>query len=167
MSITCVGLTDNQFLVQSHIGQIIFSSTLDTEDKVKQLYGGNKWVKIEGKFLLGASDKYVNGDIGGEETHVLTINESPSHTHNRGTMNIHGSYNVFWSTVNTLAGAFYGSFPTRNGASVGSDSGTQYYDVIDFDAARNWTGETSSVGDNQPHNNMPPFRTVYIWERTA
>ena len=80
MSITCVGLADNQYLVQSHIGQIIFSSTLDTEDKVKQLYGGNKWVKIEGKFLLGASDKYANGDVGGEETHVLTINESPSHT---------------------------------------------------------------------------------------
>ena len=34
MSITCVGLADNQYLVQSHIGQIIFSSTLDTEDKV-------------------------------------------------------------------------------------------------------------------------------------
>ena len=23
------------------------------------------------------------------------------------------------------------------------------------------------VGGNQPHNNMPPYLTVYIWQRTA
>lgn len=26
---------------------------------------------------------------------------------------------------------------------------------------------TSQEGGNQPHNNMPPYKTVYIWERTA
>lgn len=51
MSITCVSLTDNRFLVQSYIGQIIFSSTLDTEDKVKQLYGGNRWEDVN-RFVL-------------------------------------------------------------------------------------------------------------------
>lgn len=24
---------------------------------------------------------------------------------------------------------------------------------------------TTSTGGNQPHNNMPPYKTVYIWER--
>lgn len=27
--------------------------------------------------------------------------------------------------------------------------------------------ETSSVGNNQPHNNMPPYKVVNIWRRTA
>lgn len=26
---------------------------------------------------------------------------------------------------------------------------------------------TTSTGVNQPHNNMPPYKAVYIWERTA
>ena len=26
---------------------------------------------------------------------------------------------------------------------------------------------TSSVGGSQPHNNMPPYKSVYIWERTV
>jgi len=26
---------------------------------------------------------------------------------------------------------------------------------------------TSKVGGNQPHENMPPYKAVYIWERTA
>ena len=146
MSITCVGLTDNQFLVQSHIGQIIFSSTLDTEDKVKQLYGGNKWVKIEGKFLLGASDKYANGDVGGEETHVLSASEMPSHYHK----------DMQWGTN---SGNYFGVNPNSVNTSrwVFSYSGT----------AGDANFYTSTEGGSQAHNNMPPYRTVYIWERTA
>ena len=37
-------------------------------------------------------------------------------------------------------------------------------------ASYNSTGDTFSLtsnGGNQAHNNMPPYKTVYIWERTA
>ena len=27
--------------------------------------------------------------------------------------------------------------------------------------------KTSKVGGNKPHNNMPPYITVYVWKRTA
>ena len=44
------------------------------------LFGGT-WEKIEGKFLLSADESHEAGSIGGEETHVLTANEIPSHAH--------------------------------------------------------------------------------------
>ena len=44
------------------------------------LFGGT-WVKIEGKFLLSSSNSYATGTTGGEETHTLTIEEMPSHSH--------------------------------------------------------------------------------------
>ena len=31
----------------------------------------------------------------------------------------------------------------------------------------NSTWTSSSAGGSQPHNNMPPYKVVYIWERTA
>ena len=67
--------------IQSHVGMIIQTTTLDTEAKVKAIYGGIKWTKIEGRFLLGASSAYKVNSIGGEATHKLTVNEMPSHTH--------------------------------------------------------------------------------------
>lgn len=65
----------------SHVGQIIFSTTLDTEAKVIAQYGGTAWTQIEGKFILGASTDYAVESTGGEATHTLTINEIPSHSH--------------------------------------------------------------------------------------
>lgn len=36
-----------------------------------------------------------------------------------------------------------------------------------FTASKNWTGSTSSVGDNGAHNNMPPYLAVYMWKRVS
>lgn len=65
----------------SHIGMIIQSTTLDTEAKVKAIYGGTSWSKIEGRFLLGASSSYGVGTTGGSATHTMTTSEMPSHAH--------------------------------------------------------------------------------------
>ena len=45
------------------------------------LFGGT-WEEIQGKFLLGRSTGHAAGTTGGEETHTLTSNEMPAHTHN-------------------------------------------------------------------------------------
>lgn len=118
---------------QSYVGMIIHSTTLDTEAKVKAFYGGTTWVKIEGRFLLGTSSAHAIGSTGGEETHVLTINEMPSHNH--GYVKLSGSA----SNKDTASGSTWG----------------------EADAT------TGNRGGNQAHNNMPPYKTVYIWERTA
>ena len=45
-----------------------------------------------------------------------------------------------------------------SGSSIATDNGTKYEpDYI----------ESTSVGGNQPHNNMPPYLAVYAWKRTA
>lgn len=121
-------------LERSHIGQIIMSTTLNTQAKVIEQYGGTTWTKIEGRFLLGASSSYPVNATGGEATHTLTIEEMPNHEHN-----------LKYQT----GGRATGSEPDiGSGTNIGSET-------------------TASAGGGQPHNNMPPYKAVYIWERTA
>lgn len=43
--------------------------------------GTNGTPDLRDKFVLGAGTNHIVGATGGEETHKLTINEMPSHTH--------------------------------------------------------------------------------------
>lgn len=111
---------------------IIHSTKLDTMAKVVAIYGGTKWQKIEGRFLLGKSAVYAINATGGEATHTLTVNEMPSHRHS-----------IQWHARSDS------QFVVAQGN--GSNPDTSY---------------TSYEGGNQAHNNMPPYKVVYIWERT-
>lgn len=134
---------------------------------------GGTWEQIQDTFLLCSGSKYGAGSTGGEATHTLTQAESPAHTHTRGSMEIGG---FFSATIpdyhsNTAEGAFVGGGRDAgyNGANyrVGNSSPSTPMYGYDFYASRSWTGVTSSVGSNQPHNNMPPYLAVYVWKRTA
>ena len=128
---------------KSHVGMIIHSTTLDTMEKVIALYGGTEWVKIEGMFLLGQSEKYEINSTGGEETHTLTTTEMPAHNHyitTRYSKNGGGA-----SSANRGVADYYNT--------------AWYYEDYTTNST-NWTGDT------QAHNNMPPYKTVYICERT-
>ena len=99
------------------------------------------------------------------------------HSHGRGSMNITGGFDVWYSTLLNHTGAFAGSAPTKNGGSDGNNTQTTYYDHTDFDASRSWAGITSTVdnhqhttqdaGSGESHNNMQPYLAVAIWKRTA
>lgn len=81
----------------------------------------------------------TSGETGGEEKHTLTISEMPKHRHITG-----NAWDVCVS-------------PNFTGGSLNnSGSGTQWCYVSDPD-----------VGGNAAHNNMPPYTTCYIWQRTA
>lgn len=101
--------------------------------------GGGTWTQIQGRFLLGASSSYTAGSTGGEATHTLTTAEIPAHSHRAGWKR----YDAYGS--GTLDAAYWSN--GVEGANV------DYY--------------TSSVGGGTAHNNMPPYKVVYIWERTA
>ena len=126
----------------SHVGMIVHSTKLDTEAKVIAIYGGIKWTKIEGRFLLGQSTVYGINSIGGEAAHVLSVNEIPSHTHRP----------VGWVRGITTDGTYSHYTLGRLGTPGAVD---------------NWGQYVESTGGNGAHNNMPPYKTVYIWERTA
>ena len=124
--------------IQSHVGMIIQSTTLNTEDKVKAVYGGTTWTKIEGRFLIGSSSKYTVNSTGGEETVTLTIAQMPKHAHTIGSQGV-----VTNPVATNGGGAGWTKF-------TGSAQATR----------------TDSAGSGSPHNNMPPYKAVYIWERT-
>lgn len=52
---------------------------------------------------------------------------------------------------------------------VAQDStATWYHDNgFELNAADNWTGETSSVGEGNSHNNLPPYLSVYLFKRVS
>ena len=81
----------------------------------------------------------TSGETGGEEEHTLTVSEMPKHRHV-----VSGSWDICVS-------------PGFSGGSLKQcDSGTQWTYVSNPD-----------VGGNAAHNNMPPYTTCYIWQRTA
>lgn len=111
---------------------------LSTAQKVHDHFGFGTWEQIKDRFLLGAGDNYMAGSIGGSETVTLTTEEIPSHTHS-----------ITWR-LDATNGNYYTDPPGTS-----QNSGNRGF------------ATTGSTGDGQPHNNMPPYLTVYIWKRIA
>lgn len=106
-----------------------------------ELYGGT-WERIEGRFIMGASDTYPAGSTGGEATHTLTVGELPEHAHY---------------------------------LRIGNKSGVNKTRFIPYDESSSvsyWeekmkATQTATTGEGQPHNNIPPYYSMYIWRRVA
>jgi len=107
-----------------------------------ELFGGD-WTPISNVFLLAAGN-YPAGSIGGSATVTLTEAQMPSHNHQ------------------TNVGQYSSQQPTLSGTY--GDPGTAGYSEV-------WSGtvypRTYDTGGNQPHNNMPPYKAFYMWERIA
>ena len=115
----------------------IYISTNETSPET--LFGG-KWSEIHGAFLFANSELHQAGEIGGEEAHTLTVDEMPSHQH---------------------------SIPYPNAA--GPEEAAIGYPAVS-DTNKSWGAEmcqTKSAGNGAAHNNMPPYLSVYMWERES
>lgn len=119
------------------IGSIcMFKADIDPNE----LYGGT-WVRIKGKFILGADDSiYPLGSEGGEATHKLTVDEMPSHKHR---------YLLTYSNTGTISDKYL-----PDGSSINT---ANYQDSSYMEA----------TGGDQAHNNMPPYVALYIWTKIA
>lgn len=118
------------------------------------LFGGT-WEQIQGRFLLGMSSSYPAGSQGGEASHTLTTAEMPIHGHNPA--NEPGYYGFI---TNSQKAFTIGDMGSQSG------SGRYYpYASAAFDISRNTM--TGTTGGGNPHNNMPPYLSIYIWKRTA
>ena len=105
---------------------------------------GGTWEQIKDRFILAAGDTYAAGSTGGEATHTLTVNEMPRHNHDH----------VMWYRNQKFG---------LNGR--GGDVGSLR---LEFSSADCTDGIcTDFKGDSQPHNNLPPYLTAYIWRRIA
>lgn len=147
-------LGDNAFFTAQGAYPVgaIYLSVNDTDPAT--LFGGT-WERIsQGRFLIGAGANVANttdywgsyaagaenfpaGEMGGEVTHTLTVDEMPSHAH---------AERLEWS--NTKA---WGLTGTGQGANAVVDQGTA----------------TEATGGGKPHNNLPPYLVVFMWKRVS
>jgi hypothetical protein len=145
--------------VTSHVGMIVESTTLNTMAKVIAIYGGTSWIQHTGYFLYGASQDVMANQAqadGGEETVTLTAAQSGNQA-----QTITGGGHVHPVKVrhdNKLDGS-----GERLGNSYVSDADTIM--PIPTSGAHSHTVEAKDA--TEAHNNMPPYKNVYIWERVA
>jgi hypothetical protein len=108
-----------------------------------ELYGGT-WERIEGKFIIGASDTYPAGSTGGSATHTQTDAEMPSHFHGYGNQYSGDAHFAQW----------------------------QFYipDVVQITDAEGkncaWA-VTARSGNGKPMDILNPYYSTYIWRRVA
>lgn len=115
----------------------VYQTTFDTSPAV--LFGGS-WNQIKDKFLVGTGDSYAAKDTGGEATHILSVNEMPSHTH----------YPPVAVTYNGNAAMHRTLFATDS----------KEWNSGDANNAMTFTG------GGQAHNNLPPYYAVSTYTRT-
>lgn len=145
----------------SYVGLVIESTTLDTMAKVIEVYGGTTWVLHAGYFLYGAATGVSQGmpqADGGEASVALTSAQSglPAHNHPTG-----------------ANGERFQTRPRDSGTAAeqgGTIAGTGYYypksTMPGWGSLAN-TGNSDAQDAAEAHNNMPPYKNVYIWERVA
>lgn len=179
----------------SYVGQIIYTTTLRDESRVKKYYGEKtEWKKIGGRFILGVSSNPTSdlGSVnvcGGEVTHSLNIDEIPPHIH---------KFTPSSERKELVAQTTLGS--DSSSAVVGTNSGK----LVDNEDDHTWkeqmvfgcrtqqnrpdgvpkVSEVTIFGNKRDarcviddkistssrktsHKNVPPFYTMYIWERIA
>lgn len=126
---------------------------------------GGTWERLKGRFLIGAGavtdtnsntrfgsigaeePDFSSGETGGQYFHKLNVDEMPEHSHT-------GNY-------------YNGQNMSPNDGGSNPDSGYHYNWENGGSNSQNGFMFVASTGGNQPHNNMPPYLAVYMWQRTA
>ena len=114
---------------------------------------GCVWSPVSSHIFFRSSNVSISGNTwsysdggatGGEDEHILTIDEMPNHTHS-----------PVW-LYNTGATSWHSDSQPR----VSYGYWDQNYSTMNF-------GGMSSKGNDQPHNNLPPYQNIYIYQRVA
>ena len=131
----------------------IYISTSSTNPST--IYGGT-WERYgQGKTLVGLNESETEfstvNKIGGEKTHTLTVNEMPSHNHD-----------FRYSTDNAVT--FYNAGVGKDGTYTG-DNFLGFSNSVSLFAS--YVVVLSNTGSSQPHNNLQPYITVYMWKRVS
>lgn len=163
--------------VQDESGNAIFYSKAEVEAKIKEILAaqreedlarikfwasddptspasfiGGTWERIEGKFIMGASDTYPAGSTGGSATHAQTKEELYPHSHRLMQSGKDAKMNT----------ASMG----RNGPLTSDvDEYVAFGDSVQLFSSYSFTIET--VGGGQPMNILNPYYSAYVWRRVA
>ncbi len=113
-----------------------------------ELYGGT-WERIEGKFIMGASDTYPAGSTGGSATHTQAQDEIALHKHNQSMQDGSGSFSRWVS------------------GSSGGNSGYVSNIITEYVDTGLAVVMTEGAGNNKPMDILNPYYSMYIWRRVA
>lgn len=120
----------------------IYMSIMNTNPGT--LFGGVWRAFAPGRVLVGVnssdSDFSQSGKMGGSKTHRLTVSQIPAHTHPQ---------TLYWSAESGDSNVVSPALETNDPREYST------YPV------------TGAAGDGQPHNNLQPYITCYMWRRTA
>lgn len=120
-----------------------------------QSFFGGTWTRIQDAFLFAAGTTHSAGSTGGEETHVLTVAEQPAVSNDftiRAGVSNSAKILQAWSGNGVTT-----EYDTDKSTPMSMSGNTQFSTKITI----------VNGGQNQAHNNMPPYLAVYMWKRTA
>lgn len=132
------------------IGSIcMFNTNIDPNE----MYGGT-WVRIKGKFILGADDNtYPLGSEGGETTHTHSLSD-------KGGANFRKYSTIFYqgreSSVAPMLADWQGYYWTTSGNSDNSAT-----------SIPNHMAGIGLYGSTDEKNILPPYVAFYIWAKVA
>ena len=135
----------------------IYISTVSTSPA--SLFGGT-WTQIKDRFLYSVGDTAFAGQQGGEISHTLTVNEMPGHYHSLAHTGDHPSFSVTWGNINASVEAPSAVMVSHTpGQALTSSNSLVVFQDSDY--------ITAYSGGGAAHNNMPPYLSVYMWQRVA
>ena len=144
--------SNNVFLKTYPVGSIYISTSSTNPSAI---YGGT-WERYgQGKTLVGLNESETEfsevNKMGGEKTHTLSEMEMPAHNHK-----------FYYSTDGLNTWTYAGA---GKDGSYTSDSYLGFSNSVSaFDSYNVMIGNT---GGSQPHNNLQPYITVYMWKRVS
>lgn len=130
------------------------------------LFGVGTWTAIQGRFLVGADGTYTAGSTGGAATRTLTTTELPAHTHSFSATTDADGIHDHQIGVDSVAGTGSGEFSVNGPADSAGEAGTGTI----FDSGSHThsvSGTTGSNGSGTAFSILPPYLSVYMWQRTA
>lgn len=136
----------SNFLLAAHpVGSIY--QTISPENP-SVTFGGGTWERIEGRFIMGASDSYPAGTTGGSATHTQAKNEVAGHTHTQRIWTLGSS----GSEVIGFGNGQYEVYTVSASATILNAGGTT---------------ENYNPDGVVPMDILNPYYSVYIWQRVA
>lgn len=155
----------------------IYTSTKNTNPAATL---GGTWTQIKDRFLLCAGDSYSAGATGGSATHAHTsaahTHTSAAHSHDGGSLSpqlyigvsgliydwgspsVSRTFTPKWKTL------FSGASDVQH-TTAQNTAGVPTYGNTGTTTPGN-TGSTTP-GNTGSSSNLPPYKVVYAWERTA
>lgn len=140
-------------ILKAHpVGSYFITEEDKNPNEILGLGGGvTEWTKLTNRVLVGAGGSYSVGSEGGEATHVLSEAELPSLS-GKLYMPVPGYHGNYCSGI--VKSASRTDNPPLTPAPSLAESGTTQW------------GYEWKFGSGQAHNNLQPYRAVYIWRRT-